>query len=150
MKKLARLRQAKGWTEKFRVAADVLPGTEFDELLSTLAFADVIAEHVPAAARPKFEEAGRLLARIAALGDSDQLRRMADALDKIRAHEPNPDRRFLAVLKAYPPGTTITMRALLRRLRANGCTVVESTERRLRRWAEPLGLNISGPPGRPK
>jgi len=158
VKKLKRLREAKGWTEKFRIAADVSPGTRFDEFFEGLIAAAYLVHHVPAAAAPKFEWAGKFLAGLVLEGDAATLREMAEALVVFAHHKPQPDRRIMEALEApladpegaCEPGTTISMRDLLRRLREKGFKVNESTERTLRRWAKPLGLHISGPPGRPK
>lgn len=161
-----RIRQAKTWQERVRIAEDKTPGTRFDSLFQLVKDARIFATVVkcPGDRRIRLQAVGEWLADVIEAGNSQELHDLAEALNTWRRHKPNPDIVLVTLFSMagmfYPgwernwvqvdhatgkvlghgvsPGTRVTLatRDFIRNIRRN-----YFAEKSDREWKELLGAN---------
>lgn len=109
MKKMTqRLRQAKTWLERAKIAEDKVPGTPFDYIFDEAKDAKLCAKlGIRGNQLMHLQNLGVRFAEIILRGDSQTLRKIALALDDWKWHKPKPDHDlvvFCNLMAMFPPG----------------------------------------------
>jgi hypothetical protein len=101
---IERIRAAKDWRERLKLAENKTPGTPFDEIFTHTEFAlEMLAQNRtpgdPAAwlAKDILYNLGEALARVISRGDSTALNDMATALNIWKRHKPEPDKALMVL-----------------------------------------------------
>jgi|SRR5208282_746736 len=112
MKKIIqKIRAAKTWQERARIAQDKLPGTSFDQVFEHAQLAKDMATKYRPITRQCHERLGEGLASIILNGKTQVLHDMAAALGVWKRHRPKPNFELIALFSMsgmFPPGWTKT------------------------------------------
>ena len=110
MKKLMdKIRKARTWQERAKIAQDKLPGTSFDPVFEEAQTADEMENKYQPITRQCHERLGKWLAEIILNRKTQVLYEMADALASLKRHKPkrNYDLEVLFSMSGlFPPGWT--------------------------------------------
>jgi hypothetical protein len=162
--RLAAMRKTRSWLQKLNLAADAIPGTNYDDLIEEITDAlRWCGGRIPAAPpAPKgvmdirasgqhlLLQYGYFFADAINRGKSQLLRDLADCIDAYHAHEPQPDLlRQCVIAFCVPQNAPFKMRDILAHLRAQKVNAGKDPRAAVRRMCKELGLAIKGTAGRP-
>jgi hypothetical protein len=102
-----KIREAKTWQERAKLARNEQPGTAFDHFFVAAQKTKEFQKVAPGLTRQNLEGLGVELANIILAGDSQTLHQMADALNIWKRHKPKPDHALDALFSLtgmFPPG----------------------------------------------